>query len=91
LSRETTGEQVTDLIKAHEERGDWTFVYLGVAPDQFVRDMHLAGTQTATNTAAYNTAAPRQTWSQTSQGTTIYRTRPDKSGTDFYDPTKSDS
>ena len=90
-SRETTGEQVTDLIKAHEERGDWTFVYLGVAPDQFVRDMHLAGTQTATNTAAYNTAAPRQTWSQTSQGTTIYRTRPDKSGTDFYDPTKSDS
>ena len=85
-SRETTREQVTDLIKALEGRGDWTFVYLGVTPDQFVREMNLAGTQTATNTAAYNSAAPDQSWVQTSLGTAQYRASRDKSGKDFYKP-----
>ncbi len=57
-SREATQQQVTEIIKALERRGDWTFVYLGVAPDQFVRDMDLHGTVVATNTATYN--SPRR-------------------------------
>ncbi len=85
-SRETTREQVTELIKAHEERGDWTFVYLGVAPDQFVKDMNLAGTQIATNTAVYNSAAPSQSWNETSYSTISYRASREKSGRDFYTP-----
>jgi len=85
-SRETTREQVTELIKALEARGDWTFVYLGVTPDQFVKDMNLAGTRTATNTAAYNKAAPGQSWDQTSYSTAQYRARPDKGAKDFYKP-----
>ena len=88
-SRETTREQVTELIKALEGRGDWTFVYLGVTPDQFVKEMDLAGTRTATNTAAYNRAAPDQSWVQTSHSTAQYRARRDKSAKDFYKP-KSD-
>jgi len=85
-SRETTREQVTNLIKALEDRGDWTFVYLGVTPDQFVEDMNLAGTRTATNTAAYNSADPTQSWAQTSYSTALYRARRDKSPKDFYKP-----
>jgi hypothetical protein len=85
-SRETTAEQVTSLIKALEARGDWTFVYLGVSPDQFVQDMNLGGTQTATNTAVYNRAAPGRSWAQTSHGTVRFRRGLNKSTKDFYKP-----
>ncbi len=83
-SRETTRQQVTNLIKALEARGDWTFVYLGVTPDQFVQEMNLGGTRIATNTAAYDTAAPRRSWETISSQTAIYRTNPFQSATDFY-------
>jgi Mg-chelatase subunit ChlD len=63
-SRETTRQQVTEIIRALEGRGDWTFVYLGVRPDRFVQDMDLAGTRTATNTAPYNPTAPRESWAR---------------------------
>lgn len=89
-SRETTREQVTELIKAFEGRGEWTFVYLGISPDQFVKEMNLADTLTATNTAAYNKDAPGQSWDQTSRSTAQYRASRDKSGKDFYKPQSSD-
>jgi Mg-chelatase subunit ChlD len=85
-SRETTAQQVTDLIRALEARGDWTFVYLGVTPDEFVRDMDLTGTMTATNTAAYDPAAPRLGWETISTRTAAFRSRPDRSTADFYRP-----
>lgn len=85
-SRETTQQQVTEIIKALERRGDWTFVYLGVTPDQFIHDMKLYGTVVATNTAAYNPGSPRQSWDTLSQQTTAFRARPDKSASDFYRP-----
>jgi hypothetical protein len=85
-SRETTRQQVTELIRALEERGDWTFAYLGVTPDQFVQDMGLQGTRTASNTAAYNSAAPRKAWDAVSESTSVFRTRPERTATDFYRP-----
>jgi Mg-chelatase subunit ChlD len=85
-SRETTRQQVTDLIRSLEARGDWTFVYLGVTPDQFVRDMGLAGTRTATNTATYDPGAPRLGWDTISSQTAAFRSRTDRSTTDFYRP-----
>ena len=83
-SRETTRQQVTELIQALEERGDWTFAYLGITPDEFVQDMSLQGTRTATNTAAYNGGSPRKAWDTVSQSTSIFRGRPDRTTTDFY-------
>ncbi len=83
-SRETTREQVTELIKALEGRGDWTFVYLGVTPEQFVKDMNLVGSRAATNTAAYKRAAPDQSWAQISHSTAQYRARRGKSATEFH-------
>jgi len=37
-SRETTKEQVKDIISGHEARGDWTFLYIGENPDRWTRD-----------------------------------------------------
>ncbi len=85
-SRETTRQQVTEIIKALEATGDWTFVYIGVRPDQFVRDMNLAGTRTATNTAPYNPTAPRESWDTMSEQTTFFRVRRERSTGNFYEP-----
>jgi len=59
-----------------------------VTPDRFVKDMDLGGTRIPTNTAAYNTASPRQSWDTVSQGTKTNRTRPGRSPTDFYGPAR---
>lgn len=85
-SRETTRQQIADVIRALEARGDWTFAYLGVTPDQFVQEMDLAGTRTATNTATYDSAAPRKAWDTVSQSTAAFRSRPERTTTDFYRP-----
>jgi hypothetical protein len=37
-SRETTLAQVRKIITEREARGDWTFAYLGVAPDRWTSD-----------------------------------------------------
>jgi hypothetical protein len=37
-SRETTLEQVRRIIGEHEARGDWTFAYLGAAPDRWTKE-----------------------------------------------------
>src|SRR3990172_8477908 len=50
--------------------------------------MDLGGTRIPTNTAAYNTASPRQSWDTVSQGTKTNRTRPGRSPTDFYGPAR---
>lgn len=72
-SRETARQQVTDIIKAKESRGDWTFVYLGVTPEQFVQEMVLAGTRTASNTDKYEAANPARSWRQTSESASHFR------------------
>jgi Mg-chelatase subunit ChlD len=87
-SRETTAKQVTDLIRSFEDTGEWTFVYLGVTPDQFVKDMDLAGTRIATNTGIYDAYAPDQSWSRASRGTANYRSSRGRSMKDFFKDTK---
>ncbi|XP_054164100.1 uncharacterized protein LOC128961835 [Oppia nitens] len=40
-SRETTKQQVRDIITGHEARGDWSFVYIGEEPDRWTGDMKM--------------------------------------------------
>ena len=35
LSKETTKEEVKDIISGHEAKGDWTFIYIGENPERW--------------------------------------------------------
>ncbi|XP_054165807.1 uncharacterized protein LOC128963329 [Oppia nitens] len=42
-SRETTKQQVKDIITGYQNRGDWTFIYIGENPDRWSRDAGMSG------------------------------------------------
>ncbi|RWR98507.1 hypothetical protein B4U79_17160 [Dinothrombium tinctorium] len=48
-SRETTKEQIKDLITTYEAKNDWTFVYIGENPDRWARETNMS----ARNAIAY--------------------------------------
>ena len=68
-SHETTKDQVVALTKAKEALGDWTFTYLGVALDQWLKDMRYH----AGNVKAYNVNAPAQSFGAMSKATANLR------------------
>ena len=37
-SKETTKQQVKDIISSHEASGDWNFLYIGENPEQWAND-----------------------------------------------------
>ncbi len=37
-SRETTQEQVRNIISGYKAKGDWTFIYIGENPDQWTQE-----------------------------------------------------
>jgi uncharacterized protein YegL len=51
-SRETTLEQVKTIIGEHEARGNWTFAYLGAAPDRWTKDTGMAAASSVAFSAA---------------------------------------
>ena len=80
-SRETTKEQVRVIIADREARGDWTFTYLGISPEQW----HETGVvSSAMNAAAYNTSAPRQSFAVMSAATRNLRASASTRSGDFY-------
>lgn len=81
-SRETTKAQVKELIAAHEAKGDWTIVYIGAAPDEWLTEM---GTHYG-NTVAYSTQDPRKSWVRTSSAMSAYRISGQSMTESFYDP-----
>lgn len=80
-SRETTKEQVRKIIEEREGRGDWTFTYLGISPDQW----HDHGVVTsAGNAAAYNAAAPAKSFAAMSHATRSLRASVSGRTSNFY-------
>ena len=45
-SKETTKQQVKDIITGHEAKGNWTFLYIGENPEQWVKDTGMKGGRT---------------------------------------------
>lgn len=45
-SKETTIDQVRDIIKSHEANGDWTFVYIGENPEKWARETSMSAGNT---------------------------------------------
>jgi Mg-chelatase subunit ChlD len=81
-SRETTGEQVKQIITAREAQGDWTFVYIGAAPDAWVAEMGLS----AQNVAAYDPNAPAGSFQQLSSSTLRFRRKAARKSQEFLKP-----
>jgi uncharacterized protein YegL len=80
-SRETTKEQVRKIIEEREGRGDWTFTYLGISPEQW----HDKGVvSSAGNAAAYNSAAPMKSFAAMSHATRSLRASASGRTSNFY-------
>jgi len=63
-SRKTSKEQVKALIKAKEDTGCWTFVYIGENPDAWSRDTGMS----KHNVASYNHRDQRSNFEHLSRG-----------------------
>lgn len=81
-SRETTMEQVKQIIQGYTARGNWTFTYLGEQPEKWARE---TGTQVG-NVGQYNQQAPGQSFSQAAQATSHLRASGMAASASFYDP-----
>jgi uncharacterized protein YegL len=68
-SRETTKQQVVEIIKAHEAKGNWSFAYIGENPERWARE---TGTSVR-NTAQYNHGDPQASFVAASVGIQISR------------------
>lgn len=81
-SRETTRVQVEHIIKDRESRGDWTFTYLGISPENW----HKTGVVTSSaNAAAYNAHQPLASFQALSNSTSRLRASAASRTSSFYD------
>lgn len=81
-SREYSKSQIADVIKEHEERGNWTFIYLGANQDAFA--VGTALNISAGNTMSYDTANIHQTMSFLSASTSNYASSADMKTSFFF-------
>lgn len=80
-SRETTLEQVRTIIREREGRGDWTFAYLGAAPDRWAAETGMS----AGSSAAFCLAEPRASFAVASEATRRLRASSRASTRTFFD------
>jgi Mg-chelatase subunit ChlD len=85
-SRETTGQQVAEIIKAHEAKGNWTFAYIGENPERWARQ---TGTQVG-NVVQYQHGDPRASFDIARRATSAYRASDAAQSKDFIGPDKKD-
>ena len=81
-SRETTLVQVKKLITEREARGDWTFAYLGAAPDRWAEESGMS----AYSAAKFSDADPRASFRAASAATRRLRMSKQRSSRAFFGP-----
>jgi hypothetical protein len=81
-SRETTLAQVQAIIHEREARGDWTFGYLGAAPDRWTRETGMA----AGSSVAFCVAEPQASFRLASEATRRLRASGPPSTRSFFAP-----
>jgi hypothetical protein len=81
-SRETTLAQIKKVIGEREARGDWTFAYLGAAPDRWAEDSGMS----ASSVATFSDADPMASFRTASAATCRLRTSKDRSSRAFFGP-----
>ena len=83
-SRETTKEQVKDIISGHEAKGDWTFLYIGENPDRWVKDTGMS----AAHGIQYQHNAPRANYQMANIAVSNLRVSLSKQSTDLFKVSK---
>jgi uncharacterized protein YegL len=81
-SRETTKQQVVEIIKAHEAKGNWTFAYIGENPERWARETGIS----LRSTAPYNHGDPKASFDIATRSTSAYRSSDAARSEDFLDP-----
>ncbi len=84
-SQETTLAQVKAVISQHEARGDWTFAYLGVAPDRWTRDTGMS----SGSVVALRQESPGASFRLASEATSRLRVSRRQSTRSFFAPDES--
>jgi hypothetical protein len=97
-SREYTLPQIQEMIRALEESGRWTFVYLGADQDAWAASQRI-GARSA-NAASFDKRDMKAAFGAISESTRLYRLKKDLMSDDFWesgrppadpgDPTKKD-
>jgi hypothetical protein len=81
-SRETTFAEVQAIIHEREARGNWTFAYLGAAPERWSRR---TGTGRSSS-LPFSDGDPRASFMRASDSTRRYRSSPMRSTRSFFAP-----
>ena len=81
-SRETTIEQVRTIIREREARGNWTFAYLGAAPDAWIRE---TGSSRGSS-RSFDDDDPGISFMLASESTGRFRSSPLRSTRAFFEP-----
>jgi hypothetical protein len=79
-SRETTLEQLKKIIAEREARGDWTFAYLGAAPDRWAKESGMAGG----SVAAFSDVDPMASFRTAGEATRRLRVSQQRSSRSFF-------
>jgi hypothetical protein len=81
-SRETTKEQVVEIIKAHETKGNWTFAYIGENPGRWAREMGIS----RRSAGQYDHNNPGASFDIARRATSTYRQSDASQSQAFIDP-----
>lgn len=79
-SRETTYDQVREIIAARQAGGEWTFAYIGVNPDKWARQMGLP----AHNALGYVAGDPGASFLAASEATSAFRASGGRASRTFF-------
>jgi uncharacterized protein YegL len=79
-SRETTKEQVKDIISGYEAKGDWTFLYIGENPERWTKDAGMS----AAHGIHYDNEQPTQSYERANFAVSNFRKSLSKQGVNLF-------
>jgi uncharacterized protein YegL len=79
-SRETTKEQVKEIISGNEAKGDWTFLYIGENPERWTKE---AGMSSA-HGISYKHNAPKDSYYEANFAVSNFRKSLSRQGTNLF-------
>ena len=80
-SRETTKQQVKDIISGYEAKDDWTFLYIGENPERWTKE---TGMSTA-HGIQYAHNAPQMSYARANFAVSNFRNSLSRKGTNLFD------
>ena len=79
-SRETTKQQVKDIISGYEAKGDWTFLYIGENPERWTKEAGMS----SSHGISYDHNQPQQSYHRANFAVSNFRKSLSKQGTNLF-------